>query len=468
MGHFETVVDEAVNGGRPYEAYVPSRLQDIRIDLPPEVAARIDRASRSVAEIDARLGLSPALPALETLVKSEAIASSYIEGHRVSAADLARESNDFRTAPEDVRAVMGNIEATHRAVRSLSDPGYPVTLQDVERIQSDLMETHPRGGVRSPYVGVRTTQAVLIPPGMARGESASLELATHIPPPARLVGGALADLLDFINAPPTGAPPLVRAALAHAQFETIHPFPDGNGRTGRALIQAMFRRDGLLKNVVLPLSPYLAMNTSAYVDGLNSVRFEGSEPDQQAMERWLVVFADCTYSAAVNASDVATDIERLGERWAEQLRGSGVRTGAAAFSAVNHLLGAVSTTTRDLASALDVGEVTARTALTRLEKIGAVSVSKLRDGSLVYVADEVAEVIARSQRDIAVTSAPGRAKGVGAWGGASLPPMPSSEAPARANPKQACGAWISRSRQQCNLREGHVGWPNSGHRHVRR
>jgi Fic family protein len=431
------------------------------------VAAKIDRASHHVSQIDARLGASPSLPALETLIKSEAIASSYIEGHRISAAELAREGSDFRAASADVRAVMGNIEATHRAVSALSGPNRSVSIEDVVRIQSDLMESHPNGGSRSPFVGLRTTQAILIPPGAIRGESATIEDATHIPPPASHVGGAMADLLDYVNDPPNQSPPLVRAALAHAQFETIHPFPDGNGRTGRALIQAMLRRDGAVKHVVLPLSPYLAMNPRAYVDGLNSVRFEGDAPDQEELEQWLSAFADCTYSAARNAAEVADDIEEVGADWTERLRGARVRTGAASYNAIPHLLGSVATTARDLSAAIGVGEATARTALHHLEKVGALSASKTSSGTVVFVADQVADVISRSQRDIVVTPTPDHRESIVTHSGVALPLPPSGSSRRTANPRKKCNAWMPRSRQHCNLGEGHQGWPGTGHRHLR-
>ncbi|WP_062378506.1 Fic family protein [Demequina pelophila] len=471
MGHFERIVDEQVNDGQPYRAYIPGRLQDIELAITPAVQARIDRSSRRIAEIDKHLGQSPSLPALESLVKSESIASSYIEGHQISVRDLARGSSDVRGASADVRAVLGNIAATQRAVRSLGDHTRDVTIEDVIRIQSDLMETHPRGGARSPYVGLRTTQAVLIPPGAVRGETASIDSAAHVPPPASKVGAGMADLMDYINAGPVKAPALVRAALAHAQFETIHPFPDGNGRTGRALIQGMLRRDGVVVHVVLPLSPYLAMNTERYVEGLNSVRFGGDAPHQEALNRWLEMFADCAYSSAANAAEVASAIADISREWMDRLTNIGVRSGATARRAVSYIAGTMATTTRDLAAQFGTGEDTARTALTRLEKIGAVTASRLDNGVLVYVAEDVADVVSRSQKDVAVASAPaGESRAVQARG-LVLPGLDTSRAPRgakRANPAKVCGVWMPRSRQHCTMREGHVGWPDKGHRHIRR
>jgi len=465
VGYYETITDPAVNEGRPYKAYIPSRLQDLPLALPSPVQATIDRATRRIAEIDARLGGSPSLPALETLVKSEAIASSYIEGHQISAKALATESNDIRSATDDVKAVLANIEATHRAVRTLEERGRPVTIEDVVRIQTDLMQFHPSGGPRSPHVGLRTTQAVLIPPDAVRSESASISAATHVPPPAKFVAGAMADLIAYINEPPISASPLVRAALAHAQFETVHPFPDGNGRTGRALIQGMLRRDGALKHVVLPLSPYLAMNPAQYVNGLNSVRFEGAKPDAAALSQWCETFAECAYSAAVNAGEVAQRIDALGAEWAERLSAVGVRSGAAAHRVIPHLLGAGATTARTVASELGVGEDTARTALGRLEKIGAVIVSRLPNGVFVYTADEVADIITSSQRDIAVRRDP--AAGPVVVGGTLPLTIPDLDRRNnRSNPPAMCDAWMPRSRKRCNLREGHAGWPEAGHRHI--
>jgi Fic family protein len=464
MGHYRTVTDPDVNDGRPYRAYIPSRLQDMRLSLSGKAQTAVDRASREISAVDARIAASSSMPALESLVKSEAIASSYIEGHKISAAQLARGSSDMRSASEDVRAVNGNIEATHRAVRRLGDPGIPISLEEIDRIQADLMETHPSGGARSPHRGLRTAQAILIPPDAIRGEAPRIADATHVPPPASDVRGLMADLIDYMNEP-DDYPPLVRAALAHAQFETIHPLPDGNGRTGRALIQAMMRRERLTRSIVLPLSPYFAINSARYVNGLNSVRFDGDHPDMGSVSEWVELFAVCAYSAAANAREVVDKIDALGAQWQERLQQRGARKDSSAYRAIPEILGSIALTVRDLSTRLGVNETTSRTALRNLESIGAVRVSVLGNQTQVFVAEEGANIIADSQRDIAVREMPAGPSYVEIE---SLPVRVSVEDRSNEQPGGRCGAWMPRSRAHCNLPAGHKGWPTGGHRHTRR
>lgn len=152
-----------------------------------------------------------------------------------------------------------------------------------------------------------------------------------MPPPPDEVERLLADLCELCNS--SHLPPLIQAAVAHAQFETIHPFEDGNGRTGRALIHVLLRRRGLAPNYVPPISVVLAANKSRYIEGLTQFR-EGNVDD------WLEHFASPSARAAGLAESYITEVIRLEERWRERLRGKAMlRADAAAWAVIDELPG---------------------------------------------------------------------------------------------------------------------------------
>ena len=123
---------------------------------------------------------------------------------------------------------------------------------------------------------------------------------------ATLVGAAMSDLMRFVQR--NDLPILVHAALAHAQFDTIHPFPDGNGRTGRTLVHAMLRGKGLTRNVTIPVSAGLLMNTRAYFDALTAYR--DGRPD-----RIVTLLADASFAAILNGRELVSDLRETQARW---------------------------------------------------------------------------------------------------------------------------------------------------------
>ena len=193
-------------------------------------------------------------------VRLESSASSQIEGIRVSARHLARgEAQPERIAAKDraVRAVIGNIAATEHALR-LGSSAAPVTVDDICSIHRALMGDDPIAGrlrTEQNWIGTRYST----PPS-----------AVFVPPPPQMVPELLDDVVASINE--TDVPAVVHAAVVHAQFEAIHPFGDGNGRTGRALMVLMLARSGLTKSSVLPISATLAQRQDPHVQTLNPDR----------------------------------------------------------------------------------------------------------------------------------------------------------------------------------------------------
>lgn len=208
-----------------YEAYVPDRLASRDVTLPAQVAADISDAERAVQRLNAG---GPVLASLEALarllLRAESVASSRIEGLEVGSGRLLRAeaAREIGEPVNDVtaHAVLGNIEAMELAVNQLASRER-IQLDDLLAVHRALMRhthTPQYGGV------VRTSQSWI------GGNDYNPCTATFVPPPPEHVPGLLDDLIAFLNSEQFS--PLVQAALVHAQFETIHPFPDGNGRVG--------------------------------------------------------------------------------------------------------------------------------------------------------------------------------------------------------------------------------------------
>ena len=275
MGHYsehywENPYDSGVprtdrrSGG--FRAYSPTALAGMRLAISPEVDAQVAGAERAVRSLNRSahgdLGLVSRF-----LLRSEAIASSYIEGiapspRNIALAELALDE-DVRGLSEAAQQVARNMTIVRDASDALSEKD-ALTVGDLEALQASLIPApHEMQGVRS-------TQNWI---GGSRFHPLD---AAHVPPPPEEVPGLLEDLVLYMAG--AAHSPIVQAALVHAQFETIHPFPDGNGRVGRALIHTVLTRRGLTSEAILPVSLVLATLQDEYIAGLEAFQVEG-EPE---------------------------------------------------------------------------------------------------------------------------------------------------------------------------------------------
>jgi Fic family protein len=307
-----------------YEAYVPDRLAETSVVLPPDVAADVSDAERAIARLNEG---GPALASLESvarlLLRAESVASSKIEGLEVGGRRLLRaeaaQATGERLGDVTAEAVLGNIEAMTLAVEVMAARSQ-LTLEDVLTVHRLLMQHTDR-----PELGgeIRYSQ------NWIGGNDYTPCGAAFVPPPPEHVPGLLADLIEFVNS--DRYPPLMQAALAHAQFETIHPFGDGNGRVGRALIHVVLRRRGLAPRYVPPISLVLATRSRDYIGGLDATHYVGpvNGPEAQAgYAEWIGAFAAAAERAALDARRFGEQIDALVERWRTQA--SPVRSNSAA------------------------------------------------------------------------------------------------------------------------------------------
>lgn len=308
-----------------YEAFVPALLAEWGQPLPLDTAAVVSEAEAAVRALSAHP--APLLaPLARLLLRTESIASSKVEGLQVGARALARaearRAAGVRVGAETLE-VLANIDAMQLAVdTAASAPRLGVA--QLTAIHAQLMAGVPHG-TRMAGV-VRTTQ------NWIGGNDHTPCGADYVPPPPDQLPPLLDDLCAAMN--DDTLPPLVQAALVHAQFETIHPFEDGNGRTGRALIHVLLRRRGVAPHCVTPLSVVLARGRARYIRGLTRFR-----EDAAGVDGWVREFAEWTAMAAALASGYAREVERLAAAWRAQLEAlpDAPRADAAAWALLDAL-----------------------------------------------------------------------------------------------------------------------------------
>ncbi len=321
-------------------AFIPSSLSSIGdLFMDPELLILLSEADVSLGRLD---GLSDLLPDPDLFVlmyiKKEAVLSSQIEGTQASLMDVLEfEAKALRPdAPEDVGEVANYIAAVHKGVDLLKEGG-SIDLQLIRELHSILMK-ETRGGSLTPGE-FRTIQNWIGPPGC------SLDDALYVPPPPREMMAALKELEIFILKD-ASLPPLIKAAMVHAQFESIHPFLDGNGRMGRLLITLILLKEGHLRSPLLYLSYYLKQMRFGYYEKLQNVRMSGD------YEGWLKFFLVGVSAVSEEASSKARSILKLASENREMILSSFGRNGPRAVQLLDSLL------RRPVLGVRGIGEIT--------------------------------------------------------------------------------------------------------------
>jgi Fic family protein len=282
-----------------YRAFVPEALPpDPEIVYDGELMSLLSQADRDVGRLDAMAAILPNPDLFVAMyVRHEAVLSSQIEGTQSTLEDvLAFEAEAAGgDAPKDVEEVVNYVGAMNHGLARLAT--LPLSLRLIKEIHRELMNG-VRGGDKSPGE-FRTSQ------NWIGGQGCNLSNAAFVPPPPHELMTTLGSLERFIHETRDTVPLLVRCGLAHAQFETIHPFLDGNGRVGRLLVTLMLCEDGALSRPLLYLSVYLKANRAEYYDRLTAVRHQGH------WEQWLKFFLRGVSLTARAATRTAQDIVRL-------------------------------------------------------------------------------------------------------------------------------------------------------------
>ncbi len=282
-----------------YKAFIPEPLPPADLDLSGPVTAALSRADLALGRLDGAVDTLPH-PELFTAmyVRREAVLSSQIEGTQASLDDLvAAEARLSGGEPlGDVQDVINYVAALNAGLARLTQ--LPISSRLFREVHERLMRD-TRGGRVTPGE-FRTSQNWIGPAG------ATLRDAVYVPPPPEDVPAQMGALEAFLHTD-NGLPPLVKVGLAHAQFESIHPFVDGNGRVGRLLIGFLLGEKQILAKPILYISLALKKRRLEYYERLQAVR------DLGAWEAWLVFFLECVEAAAQDASRTARNILALRE-----------------------------------------------------------------------------------------------------------------------------------------------------------
>jgi Fic family protein len=336
--------------GFSYRAYVPASIADEDFLLGSDIAAAAANAELACRKLDEERPTPVNLEALaRQLLRAEAVASSRIEGLVLSHRRLAKAAFSPEVRDITAQSVLGNIRALERAVDLAGDVD--------ELAREDLVELHRLllEGTRDEHIGgvIREEQ------NWIGGAASSPRAAEFIPPPPELVPELLDDLCAFCNR--EDLPAVIQSAIGHVQFETIHPFADGNGRVGRALILIILRRREISRKHLPPVSLPLAHEADRYIAGLTSWR-NGYEAD------WNTVFTDAVYRAATGAREFADRVVELQRRWIEQT--GNPRKGSGTLRLIELLPSQPIVDVKTAAKLLGGTQERARVAILRLEHAG--------------------------------------------------------------------------------------------------
>jgi Fic family protein len=365
--------------GEGFLAFVPAPLPpQPAIEWSPALRARFDAALVALGRLDAVTSFLPdASLLLYSFVRKEAVLSSMIEGTQSSLADLMLLELDEQPGVPlaDAREVSRYVAALEHGLSRLRG-GFPLSLRLIREVHEVLL-SDGRGASLTPGEFRRSQVRV----GGTRPGNAAF-----VPPPANELGECLKSFEHFLHDRPEATPPLLKAALAHVQFETIHPFLDGNGRIGRLLIALQLAADGLLREPLLYVSLHLKEHRQTYYELLNAVRDSGE------WEAWLEFFAEAVIVSATQASESARRLLALGAADARHIEGLG-RAAASALTIHRALQRQPIATAASLTVATGLTPATVNKSLAHLERVGLVAELTKRQRGRVFCYTRYAEIL---------------------------------------------------------------------------
>lgn len=343
---------------------IPPRIRDLDPSFDRSTRERLEEASVAATRLDQAGGVN--LGAMSGfLLRSESVASSKIEQLYADSDELAIAFGGGEASP-----VAREIVAASRAVEFLIETPSPLALEAIHHAHLLLLGDDPIEG-RHAGAGREVQNWI-------GGSDFSPRGAVYVPPPPDLVSGLLGDLIDFMNRTDFGA--VAQAGIAHAQFESIHPYTDGNGRIGRALLNTVLRHRGVTTRVAVPVASVLLADVESYFSGLD--RYRKGEFDQ-----WTTFVAD---AVLVASEEAMVSVSRLGElpgKWEEELK---ARAGSAARLLLDAALDFPVLTSSVVVDRLGVSRRAALNALERLADAGVLTEVGGRK-ERVWIADDVVD-----------------------------------------------------------------------------
>ena len=396
--HRETWVSSGSGTSRRQRAsgvywwYMPDRLSDLHVTLEQDVVADVARAEAALATVRATVPVGYEGIA-RLLLRSEAISSSHIEGLTIGSKRLVQAELQ-RREPESVRydahaaEILGNLRAVERGVT------FAVTTKQLT--VDALREMHALlfAGTRHEEWGgvIRTSQ------NWVGGSSYNPLSAEYVPPAPHMVPSLLEDLVCFANR--ENVSPVVQAALCHAQFESIHPFADGNGRAGRALIQVCLMRRGAIGPVMPPVSLALATSRRDYFSCLHAMQSHTNETAaHEAINDWVSFFSGAIVEACEDMARIESELLDMRRDWEARL--GRVRAGSAAQLLLERIQGMPIFTVETMVRETGLTKQAVSPAVSRLAESGIVRQTSKGKRDRVYETPEVLELFRVVERRLA-------------------------------------------------------------------
>lgn len=389
-------MNKAERMGGPYHPYLPDRLAGYEPLLEPSCARAVADAQEALGKLEMSGSRVDTEPLARMMLRAEAISSSRIEGLEMPAGKLLEYEELDRLGVEHrldstEAQILGNIHALIRGLErtSANDSLTVEGICELNRVLLAGTRLEERGGV------IRTEQ------NWIGGNRINPVGAAFVPPEAEVVPALLEDLVTFVNN--SALPPIAIAAIAHAQLETIHPFADGNGRAGRALIHLVLKRGGTTRVTVPPISLLLATDRERYIANLSAFRFAGESEEERrsAVNNWVEYFARTTCEACARASAFETKLLAIKEEW---LSRASFRAGSAAFQLLDILLGTPAISIKTAQELTGKSYPAARMAVNELVDIGILRQNAKNRKSGIYVAADVVEAFNAYERSLATMS----------------------------------------------------------------
>jgi Fic family protein len=375
QGHYVTISTV----GEAARAFVPEPLPpNPSLVWMPDLRSKFDQALLALGRLDSIATFLPDISLfLYMYVRNEAVLSSMIEGTQSSLSDLLLFELDMEPGVplDDVREVSNYVAALDYGLKRLAE-GFPLSLRLIKEVHGVLLYKG-RGSNQTPGEFRRTQNWI----GGTRPGNAAF-----VPPPADKVLECMGKLELFLHDQPQPTPALLKAALAHVQFETIHPFLDGNGRLGRLLITLLLCEQKMLREPMLYLSLYFKSHRQYYYELLNGVRLSGN------WEAWLDFFAEAVIVTATQAVDTARQLIDLANEDRDRISGLG-RAAASTLRVHRALLEHPITASGWLVKKTGITPATVNKCLRHLERLGIVRELTSRRRNRVFSYTGILEIM---------------------------------------------------------------------------
>ena len=354
-----------------YEAAVPAKIALVTVALSPSTLAAADDARAEVSRFDAEL--SNLLPGTEfaplaaVLLRTESASSSQIENITARAKSLALAEIGIAKYGSNAKLVAANVDAMKQAIELPET----ITPESILAIHESLMR-----GQNHANPGAFRTEQVWI-----GGGGFSPHNASFVPPHHSRVETAIDDLCVFVAR--TDVPLMVQASIAHAHFETIHPFNDGNGRTGRALVHAMLKLGGATTCATIPVSAGLLADTKAYFDALTAYR-------NGDLDSIVDQFTQATFAAIRNGRHLSQDLLAIYERWTATVT---ARRNSSLWTVLPQLLSQPAVTSQHVQDLTGLSQPAADRVIEQLRGAGIITKASGGQRYRVWVATEVTDAL---------------------------------------------------------------------------